>query len=76
MRFYRIKQISENEFIPQTKTLFDFWVGIGRHDEFDVWYSESAQNLYCKVSMIEKAKQVIENFKQHKKNKYPKYIKM
>lgn len=77
MRFYRIKQISENEFIPQTKKMFDFWEGIARKD-FYLWFSDTYQELYCIVSTKEKAKQVIEEYKKQRevKDKYPKYYKI
>jgi DNA polymerase II small subunit/DNA polymerase delta subunit B len=77
MRFYRIKQISENEFIPQTKKWFDFWEGIATKD-FYLWFSVRYQELYCIVSTKEKAKQVIEEYKKQRKVKdeYPKYYKI
>jgi hypothetical protein len=77
MRFYRIKQISENEFIPQTRTLFDFWLGIDIRDVY-LWFNDTYQELYCIVSTKEKAKQVIEEYKKQRKVKdeYPKYYKI
>jgi hypothetical protein len=74
MRFYRIKQISENEFIPQTRVLFDFWHGIDIKNSY-LWFSQANQEQYCIVSTKEKAKQVIEEYKKQRKvkDKYPKY---
>jgi hypothetical protein len=80
MRFYRIKQISENEFIPQTKVLFDSWHGIETPHSY-AWFSPKYQEKYCKRKTFEEAKQVIDDFKKHKKlknlkSKYPKYHKI
>lgn len=77
MRFYRIKQISENEFIPQTKRLFDFWEGISAKD-FYLWFSQVYQEQYCTCKTKEDAKNVIEDFKNQRKlkSKYPKYYKI
>lgn len=77
MRFYRIKQISENEFIPQTRTLFDDWCGIETPQSY-AWFSPKYQEKYCKRKTFEEAKQVIDDFKKLKniKSKYPKYHKI
>jgi hypothetical protein len=81
MRLYRIKQISEKEFIPQTRKwlgiIFTFWEGIERKD-FRTWYGLTLQELYCKCSTFEEAKQVIEDCKKlnEDKRKYPKYHKV
>jgi hypothetical protein len=81
MRLYRIKQISEKEFIPQTRKwvgiIFSYWEGIDRKD-FCLWSTFTFQELYCKLSTFEEAKQVVEDFKKlyEEKCKYPKYHKI
>jgi hypothetical protein len=84
MIFYRIKQIGENEFIPQTQkrsilTIFTVWQGIeSRNNLFVLWGGDYYQEKNCKVSSYEKALEVIEDFKKHitKKSEYPKYHKV
>jgi hypothetical protein len=80
MVLYRIKQIGENEFIPQTRKwyeIYSHWDGIDRKD-FCTWYGLTFQELYCKCSTFEEAKQVIEDCKKlnEDKRKYPKYHKV
>ena len=92
MRQYRIKQIGENKFIPQTSTtnifaiLFGEWDGIEYINETTItWYGGLAQIQYCTVETIEEAKHVIEIHKKQSINKlitdkqeqtYPKYHKV
>jgi hypothetical protein len=64
---YRVKQISENRFIPQVKTsFFSNWKSISRYNpKTTVLIFES---ILCWCDTLEQAKEVI------KKNKeYPKY---
>jgi hypothetical protein len=76
---YRIKQIGENKFIPQTSTnnifalLFGDWDGIEYINETttDVWYTELSQHRFCTVSTMEEAKHIIEIHKSQQV--YPKY---
>jgi hypothetical protein len=80
MQKYRIKQIGENKFIPQTTNnvfslLFGDWDGIEYINETTItWYGKPLQIEYCIVKTIEEAKRVIEI---HKKQQiYPKYHKV
>jgi hypothetical protein len=84
MIFYRIKQIGENEFIPQTQkrsilTIFTVWQGIeSRNNLFVLWGGDYYQEKNCKVSSYEKALEVIEDYKKlvAEKSGYPKYHKV
>jgi hypothetical protein len=84
MRFYRIKQISEKEFIPQTQersilTIFTVWQGIeSRNNLFVLWGGDYFQEKQCKVSSYEEALKVIEGYKKiiAEKSGYPKYHKV
>ena len=79
MAYYRIKQIDDNQFIPQTtdnfitKILYE-WNGLEEEDDgkIEKWYSGYIQTRYCIVDSLEKAKQIIERHKLHKQT-YPKY---
>lgn len=78
MRFYRIKQIAADKFIPQVKVGFiGFWEGIdATHKE--IWYSEEYMRAHCSVDTLEKAKEIIEEYKGkiNEQEKYPKYHKL
>lgn len=67
MRFYRIKQIEENKFIPQTADLFDYifrtWEGIDREDG-GIWYGYAYQKSYCACETLEEAREVIKKYKE------------
>jgi len=85
MKRYRIKQISVNQFIPQVQeSIWDMfsndWNGIEylKEGETQTWYTESFQWSYCIVPTLERAKEIIEDHKQHLiiKNNYPKYHKI
>ena len=78
MRQYRIKQINDNKYIPQTTgnifaQLFGEWKGIEYCSEnyTDEWYSEYSQRQYCIVTTMEAAKYIIEIHKTQQT--YPKY---
>jgi hypothetical protein len=80
MRFYRIKQIGENEFIPQTRNWYEFsYNGIQSiFGDYDIWFSPKIQTKYCCVATLENAKGVIDDYKKSinaKYQKYPKYHK-
>ena len=83
MKIYRIKQIGENQFIPQVcdeiiDWLFNNWDGIDISEDIGcTWYSEEHQNRYCVTDSLDKAKSIIEDYKQKKiiDKRYPKYHK-
>ena len=78
---YRIKQISENEFIPQCGSFLE-WIfngmdGIDKDNRF-TWYVFENQKQYCIVNSLEEAREIIKKDKlkrnPHKCPKgYPKY---
>ena len=74
MRQYRIKQINDNTFIPQTKKWWDMWEGIDRKGN-STWFGSYLQEQYCAVSSLEEAKQIIKEYKVYwnKIKQYPKY---
>jgi hypothetical protein len=74
MRYYRIKQINDNQFIPQTKRWWENWEGIDRRNT-DTWYGSHYQLQYCTVTTIEEANRIIKEYKVYwdKVKQYPKY---
>jgi hypothetical protein len=88
MYFFRIKQISKNEFIPQTRKRLGFisftaWQGIeSRNNLLLRWYGDYFQEKQCKVSSYEEALKVIEDNKKiiaeiiAENSGYPKYHKV
>lgn len=77
MKFYRVKQISENQFIPQVKFWFlGYWYGIC--NDLDIWYVEQFQINWCVKSTLGEAKAVISEYKElGSTNKiYPKIHKL
>ena len=77
MRFYRIKQIAEDCYIPQVKKgLLGTWDGIDGL-LFESWYSDEYQIRHCSVKTLDEARQRINDYKVKIKNKrkYPKYYK-
>jgi hypothetical protein len=84
MKIFRIKQTGEDKFIPQIANgivdwLFGDWDGI-EIDENGVWYvwpSKEYQDVFCVTDSLEKAKEVIENYKKrfNSEKGYPKYHK-
>lgn len=78
MRFYRIKQIGENKFIPQTANLFDYiigdWMGIVREGN-DTWRNKVYQEYHCACNTLEEAREVIKKYKEHIKPYKIKYHK-
>jgi hypothetical protein len=77
MRKFRIKQVSENEFIPQTKTRFQlFWRTIWWGDCDSLSFFDGL-TLKWSVGSKAKAMVIIDNFKaiqkekEEDKNKYP-----
>jgi hypothetical protein len=82
MKKYRIKQISENLFIPQVSkgifdSLFGIFDGIAIEDNTTTWYIKEYQDIYCATDSLEKAKEVIEKYKNkiNSEKRYPKYHK-
>ena len=75
MNFYRVKQTSKNNFIPQVKIgIFGTWDSLD--DKCNViWFSRRSQVEWCSVSTLEKAKDRIQDHKAMVKEKkcYPKY---
>jgi len=78
MRFYRVKQIAPDKFVPQVKIGFiGFWEGIDvEHNA--VWYSDEYVNKHCSVPTLELAKERIAEYKtkNSEQNRYPKYHKI
>jgi hypothetical protein len=82
MKFYRIKQIGENQFIPQVaECWFDrilgFWHGIDIINNRTLSIEEY-QRKWCVSATLEHAKYVVEVYKKTPFNfnfKYPKYYK-
>ena len=83
MKLYRIKQIGENQFIPQVcdeiiDWLFGTWDGIDVSENIGgTWYTKEFQDMYCTTDSLEKAKEVIEKYKNRYNSEkgYPKYHK-
>ena len=79
MRFYRIKQIGENKFIPQTADLPDViyatWCGIDKRINNNTWYVEVWQVKYCMCETLEEAREVIKKYKESIKPYKIKYHK-
>jgi hypothetical protein len=77
MRYYRIKQINENTFIPQTRKWWDMWEGIESrgNSTYSTWYGSHYQLRYCVVYSLEEANQIIKEYKAYwdKIKQYPKY---
>lgn len=78
---YRIKQISENKFIPQCGTIGDFifgsMEGIEKGSTY-TWMSKDVQKTRCIVSSLEEAREVIKQYKEdiiEYPKGYPKYHK-
>lgn len=77
MRFYRIKQIAEDCYIPQVKKgILGSWDGIDG-ELFEAWYSAEYQIRHCSVKTIEAARKRIAEHKKklRDKKKFPKYFK-
>lgn len=75
---FRVKQIGENQFMPQAKKWFlGSWRFIDKND-FYLWYYEFFGLRHCICSTYAEAKQVIVDYKAYQKNqiKYPKYHKL
>jgi hypothetical protein len=74
MRYYRIKQINDNTFIPQTRKWWDMWEGIDRKGN-STWFGSHLQEQYCTVTTIEEANRIIKEYKAYwdKIKQYPKY---
>lgn len=77
---YRIKQISENEFIAQVKNGFlGDWFGIYYDKVYcTTFYHYSYQKEFCIVETKERAIEIINLYKVQleKQKKYPIYIKI
>jgi hypothetical protein len=78
MKFFRVKQISETEFIPQMRDWYEFtYNGIESiRGDYNIWFSPKYQKKYCCVSSLENAMGIIEDYKKSNgiKVKYPKYF--
>lgn len=77
MRFYRIKQVEENWYIPQVKSgLLGTWDGIDGL-LFESWYSDEYQIRHCSVKTLDEARKRIAEHKDkiNNKKKFPKYFK-
>jgi GTP1/Obg family GTP-binding protein len=84
MKRYRIKQISETEFVPQVcddfwDIVFRNWAYLEYHEHYNTvycWYFDLHQ-YKCIVDSVDKAKSVIEKYKEIMKesSRYPKYHK-
>jgi hypothetical protein len=84
MKMFRVKQISENQFIPQIANgiincLLGFWDGIDvdKNDVWHIWLSKEHQDIFCVTDSLDKAKEVIKDYKQKEMidKRYPKYHK-
>lgn len=78
MKFYRIKQIGENQFIPQVREWYEFtFNGIEYNGkEFYTWWTDTFQELYCCVSTLENAKRIIDCYKISLKKEASKLFKI
>jgi hypothetical protein len=83
MKKYRIKQINNYLFIPQVSkgifdSLFGIFSGIEIADNTTTWYIKEYQDRYCVTDSLEKAKEVIEKYKNRYNSEkgYPKYHKV
>jgi hypothetical protein len=75
---FRIKQIDDNNYIPQVKMgWFRGWVGIDNKWN-ENWFSKEFQTKHCAKPTLLEAQQEVEIYKTriHKKNGYPKYYKL
>lgn len=84
MKIFRVKQISENQFIPQiTYGVFDWLFGAWEGIEVDengiwhIWLNKEYQDIFCVTDSLDKAKSIIKDYKQKEiiDKKYPKYHK-
>lgn len=80
---YRIKQISENKFIPQRGYLIDWifnsMVGIEKNSTY-TWTLKEYQKSRCAVNSLEEAREIIKEYKllinpDNCPEGYPKYHK-
>lgn len=66
--FNFVKQIGENQFIPQTANLLDFifrsWDGINREAN-DTWGLEIYQKDYYSCETLDEAREVIKKYKEY-----------
>ena len=77
MKFYRIKQVTEDRFLPQVKKgLVGSWNGIDAVLN-EIWYSTEYQHRYCCVKTLEEARQRVLDYKLKiaNKKKFPIYHK-
>lgn len=77
MQFYRVKQISENQYIPQVKFWFlGYWYGIC--SSFWTYFSKVYQEECCAKETLDDAVKVIDGYKNiyFTKKQYPKYHKL
>lgn len=77
MNFYRVKQVSKTEFIPQVKRFLGPWEAIDR-DGRCCWFSDKYQKEWCAVQTLGDAKNIVSQYKNQLKTKkeYPKYYKI
>jgi len=84
MKIFRIKQTDEDKFIPQIANgiinwLLGFWDGIeiDENGVWHIWLNKEYQDIFCATDSLEKAKEVIEKYKNkiNSEKRYPKYHK-
>jgi len=82
MKFYRIKQIAEDAYIPQVSTsvfnkIFGIWHGIDIINR-RILSIEEYQRKWCVSATLNHAKSVIIRYKENsfKSTKYPKYYSL
>lgn len=67
MRFYRIKKLSKNEYMPQTKSwMFGKWRSIDIFNRI-LWSGTANEYYWCCERTKADAKKVIEEFKKLRK---------
>lgn len=77
IRFYRVKQISKNKFIPQVKRgLISPWEGIEK-ENYHLWCVEEIQKMRCVDKTLDDARNTIIQYRLIVEigDQYPKYHK-
>lgn len=78
MKFYRIKQIAKDSYIPQVKRgLLGSWYAIDLNNDL-CWYTDEYQVKWCSVETYTEAITRIALYKQRliEKKQYPRYYKI
>ena len=79
IRFYRVKQTTKDEYIPQVWEFpFCAWQGIDREGFNHTFGLKEFQRQHCTCHSLEKAKRVIRVYQEYieESKKYPKYHKI